>query len=117
MRFHHTSIQINPPLAILKDRGNVYILRRKVEGIHLEEGLDQLRTSPYLKDMNHVIGIDRMVVMIVNEIKEWLLKVFDLRLREEVEDLTFFVPWDLQEDIPKIMVDVRGISLDTIWVA
>jgi hypothetical protein len=117
MHFHHTRIQINPPIAILQDRGNVYILRRKVEGIHSEEALDQLRTSPYLKDMNHVIGIDRMVVMIVNEIKEWLWKVFDLRLREEVEDLTFFVPWDLQEDIPKIMVDVRGISLDTIWVA
>ena len=117
MRFHHTSIRINPPLAILKDRGNVYILRRKVEGIHLEEGLDQLRTSTHLKEMNRAMGIDRMVVMIINEIKGWLWEVFDSRLREEIEDLTFFVPWDLQKDTPKLMVDIRGVSLDTIWVA
>jgi GNAT superfamily N-acetyltransferase len=117
IRFRHATVQINPPLVILQDRGNVYILRRKVEGIHLEEGLDQLRTSPYLKDINRSMGIDRMVVMIINEIKEWLWKVFDSSFREEIEDLTFFVPWDLQKDIPKLMVDVTGISLDTIWVA
>ena len=117
VKFHHGSIQINPPLVILEDRGNVYILRRKVEGIHLEEGLDQLRTSPYLKEMNRAMGIDRMVITMIDEIKEWLRKVCDPSLHEEIEDLTFFVPWDLQKDIPKLMVDDTGMSLHNVWAA
>jgi hypothetical protein len=117
VKFHHGSIQINPPLVILEDRGNVYILRRKVEGIHLEEGLDQLRTSPNLKEMNRAMGIDRMVITMIDEIKEWLRKVCDPGLHEEIEDLTFFVPWDLQKDIPKLMVDDTGMSLHNVWAA
>jgi GNAT superfamily N-acetyltransferase len=117
VRFHQASVQINPPLVILQDRGNVYILRRKVEGIHLEECLDQLRTSPYLKEMNRSAGIDRRVVRMIHEIKEWLRKVCDSSLHEEIEDLTFFIPWDLEKDIPKLMVDDTGISLHTLWVA
>ena len=117
VKFHHGSIQINPPLVVLQDRGNVYILRTKVEGIHLEEGLDQLRTSPHLKEMNRATGIDRMVVAIINEIKEWLRKVCDPSLHEEIEDLTFFVPWDFETDIPKLMVDEMGTSLPNVWLA
>jgi serine/threonine protein kinase len=117
VRFHQAGVQINPPLAILQDKGNVYILRRKVEGIHLEEGLDQLRTSPRLKEMNRAVGIDRTVVMMINEIKEWLRKVCDSSLHEEIDDLTFFVPWDLQKDFPKLVVDDTGTSLHTLWVA
>ena len=117
VRFHDASVQINPPLVILQDRGNVYILRRKVEGIHLEEGLDQLRTSPRLREMNRAVGIDRMVVTMINEIKEWLQKACDPNLHEEIDDLTFFIPWDLEKDIPKLMVDDTGTSLHTLWVA
>jgi len=117
MRFRNTTIQVNPPLAILQDGRNIYILRRKVMGIHSEEALDQLRTSPYLKDMNRAVGIDRAVVMTIKEIREWLAKVFEFSLREEIEDLTFFVPWDLERNIPRVTVHIVGISLDTMWVA
>jgi GNAT superfamily N-acetyltransferase len=117
VKFRHGSVRINPPLVILQDRGNVYILRRKVEGIHSEEGLDQLRTSAYLKEMNRAMGIDRMVITMINEIKAWMRKVCDPSLHEEVEDITFFIPWDLQKDIPKLMVDDRGMSFDNVWVA
>ncbi|MGA2517677.1 MAG: GNAT family N-acetyltransferase [Thermodesulfobacteriota bacterium] len=117
VRFHHGSVQTNPPLVILQDRGNVYILRRKVEGIHSEECLDQLRTSPHLKEMNREAGIDRVVVTMINEIKEWLWKVFDSSYDEEIEELTFFVPWDLQKDMPRLMVDDKGVSLHNVWIA
>ncbi len=116
-RFRNAAIQTNPPVAILRDRGNVYILRRKVEGIHSEEALDQLRTSLHLKDMNRAVGIDRAVVLTINEIKEWLVKGLDSSLREEIEDLTFFVPWDLERNIPKVTVEIGGVSLDTMWIA
>ncbi len=117
VRFHNATIQINPPIAIIPDRGNVYILRRKLEGIHSEEALDQLRTSTYLKDMNRAVGIDRAVVATINEIREWLVKGFDSILREEIEDLIFFVPWDLEKNTPKVTVDTAGVSLNTMWIA
>jgi GNAT superfamily N-acetyltransferase len=116
MRFRDATIRINPPLAMLRDRGNVYILRRKVRGIHSEEALDQMRTSAYLRDMNRAVGIDQAVILTINEIREWLLKVFDYRVREEIEDLTFFVPWDLERNIPRVTVHILGVSLDTMWI-
>jgi GNAT superfamily N-acetyltransferase len=116
-RFHHSTFQTNPPLAILQEKGNVYILRRKVEGIHLEEALDQLRTSLHLKETNRAVGIDRTLILIVNEMIKWLGKGFHSSLREEIEDLTFFVPWDIERNSPRIHVDISGISLDTLWIA
>ena len=112
-RFHHSTFQTNPPLAILQEKGNVYILRKKVEGIHLEEALDQLRTSPHLKQTNRAVGVDRTLIMIVNEMMKWLKMRFPSSLREEIEDLTVFVPWDIERNIPRLYVDVSGISLDT----
>ncbi len=116
-RFCSATLQINPPLVILQDRGNVYILRRKVEGIHSDEALDQLRTSPHLKEMNREVGIDRVVVMTIHEIRKCLRKVLPSNLHEEIEDLTFFVPWDFERNIPRITVNMTDVSLGTLWVA
>jgi len=117
MRFRNTTMWVNPPLVTLRDRENIYVLRRKVEGIHAEEALDQLRTSSHLKDMNRTVGIDRAVILTINEVRNWLVKGFDSSLREEIEDLVFFVPWDLERNIPKLTVNIAGVSLDTIWIA
>jgi len=116
-RFHNATVQVNPPLTIIQDRGNLYILRRKVDGIHSEEALDQLRTSLPLKTMNREVGIDRTIVVTINEISKGLMKVFGSGHRKEIEDLAFFVHWDLERNIPKVTVDVKGISLDAVWVA
>ena len=64
---------------------------KKWEGIHLEEALDQLRTSPPLKEMNQTIGIDRVLILTVNEVNKWLLKTLGPGVGRDMEDLTFFV--------------------------
>jgi hypothetical protein len=110
-------VQVNPPLAIIQDRGNLYILRKKVNGIHSEEALDQLRTSLSLKKMNHEVGIDRVMVRTVNDIREWLDTRFESRFRQEIEDFTYFFPWDIERNIPRVHVDISGVSFDTIWIA
>jgi GNAT superfamily N-acetyltransferase len=117
IRFHNATLQTNPPLAILQDRGNVYVLRKKVKGIHLEEALDQLRTSPHLNGMNRAAGIDHALVSTVNEIKSWTKKAFHPGPGEEIEDLAFFIPWELERNIPRIQVDISGISLESLWIA
>ena len=116
MRFRNATVQINPPLAIFRDRGNVYALRRKVEGIHLEEALDQLKTAPNLKEMNRTVRMDRVIVSTIYGIIEEFRKIFDKRLHEEIENLTFFIPWDIEGNIPKMNVDITGVSLSTVWV-
>jgi hypothetical protein len=117
IRFHNATLETNPPLAILQERGNVYVLRKKVKGIHLEEALEQLRTSPHLNGMNRAVGIDHALVLTINEIKSWVRRAFHLSPREEIEDLTFFIPWELEKNIPGIHVDISAVSLDRLWIA
>jgi len=116
-RFCHAALLINPPLAVFLDRGNGYILRKKIGGIHSEEALDQLRSSPHLKEMNMAVGIDRALVSTINEVNRWLRKALGPTAGREIEDVTFFVPWDFEKNMPKITVDVSGVFLDTLWIA
>ncbi len=67
--------------------------------------------------MNITVGIDRALVMTIDEIRNWLVKVFDDNLSEEIEDLTFFIPWDIEKNIPMVAVHILGVSLDTVWIA
>jgi len=117
IRFRQATLQINPPLVIFQDRGNIYILRRKVEGIHSDEALDQLRTSSYLKQMNHAVKIDTAVAATIQGVSEWLIRSFSSYAHEGIEDLTYFVPWDFERNLPRVMVDVAGVFLGTLWIA
>ncbi len=88
-----------------------------MEGIHSEEALDQLRTSPHLREMNCAVGIDRAAARTMSDIRGWLEIRFKSHFRQEIEDLTYFFPWDIGENIPKVQVDISGVSLETIWIA
>jgi GNAT superfamily N-acetyltransferase len=115
-RFQGAVLRINPSLLILRDRGNVYVLRRKVAGIHLEEALDQVRTSPYLREVNRLVGMDRAMLKTVQETRRWLEQKFQGNFGQEMEELTFFFPWDLEKNIPRIQVDDTGISAEGLWL-
>jgi hypothetical protein len=116
-RFHGAALRINPPLLIFLDKGNVYVLRKKVAGVHSQEAFDQLKTSPRLREMNEAVGVDRTMVKTINEIKKWMETRFRSRFRQEIEDLTYFLPWDIETNFPRVRVEVSGISLDTVWIA
>ncbi|OGP56184.1 MAG: hypothetical protein A2Y65_06465 [Deltaproteobacteria bacterium RBG_13_52_11] len=117
LKFQGASLRINLILLILRDRGNIYALREKVEGIHSQEAFDQLNTSPHLREMNRAAGIDRAMVRTINDMRKWLETTFKSHYRQEIEDLTYFLPWDIERNIPKVRVDISGVSLDTIWIA
>ena len=117
LRLEGAFVQVNPILLVLGDRGNVYTLRRKVDGIHFEEALDQLKTYSSLKDMNRSLEIDRMVLRTLKKTREWLRKAFDGRKHPELEDLAYFVSWDIPKNIPRVQVDGSSISLVNLWIA
>ena len=116
-RFRGAVLQVNPPFLIFRDRGNVYVLRKKVEGIHSQEAFDQLRTSPSLREMNRAVGIDRAISGVISDIRKWLEVSFKSFSRQEIEDLTFFFSWNLETNFPRVRVDTSGVSPDAIWIA
>ena len=117
LRLEGVFVQVNPILLVFKDRGNVYTLRRKVDGIHSEEALDQLKTSSSLKEMNRSLEIDRMILRTLKRTREWLMKGFDGKGHPESEDLAYFVSWDIPKNIPRVQVDGSSISLVSLWIA
>jgi GNAT superfamily N-acetyltransferase len=117
LRPHGAIIRINSILLIFRDRGNIYALREKVGGIHSQEALDQLRTSSYLKEMNHTIRIDRLILRVIHEIQNGLRFNLNPSFHQEIEDLTYFIPWDIEKNFPRICVDVSSISMGEIWIA
>jgi len=116
-KFQGADLRTNPILLIFQDRGNIYALREKVEGIHSDEAFDQLRTSAYLREMNRAVGIDRALATTINDIKKWLETRFKSSSRKGIEDLTYFLPWDIEKNIPRVRVEALGVSLDKIWIA
>jgi GNAT superfamily N-acetyltransferase len=110
-------IRINPILLIFRDRGNIYVLRKQVEGIHSQEALDQIKTTPYLKEINRSINIDRVINNTIKDTKDWLRKKFHSGFTQEIEDLTYFVPWDIENNLSRVHVHVSSVSLGTLWIA
>ena len=117
VRFHQAMGQVNPILLIFRDRGNTYVLRRKLKGVHSQEALDQLMTMPYLKELNRAVSIDTAVTSTIKVVRDFLRKEFPSSFRREIDELTYFVPWDIEQNFPRVTVDVSGVSLNTLWIS
>jgi len=116
LHFNNAKVLVNQIVLIIRDKGNVYAMRRQMEGIHSQEALDQLKTVPYLKVLNESIGINRCIIKTIRDAEAHLKKKFHSRFRDEIEDLTYFIPWDIEKNMPAVRVDISGISLDRVWV-
>jgi hypothetical protein len=117
VRFRQAIGQVNPILLIFRDRGNTYVLRRKLGGVHSQEALDQLMTMPHLKELNRAVRIDTAVTGTIKDARDFLRKEFASSFRREIDELTYFVPWDIEQNFPRVTVDVSGISLNTLWIS
>jgi GNAT superfamily N-acetyltransferase len=117
VRFRRAIGRVNPILLIVRDRGNTYVLRRKLGGVHSQEALDQLITMPHLKELNRAVGIDTALTSTIKDARDFLRKEFAPRFRREIDELTYFVPWDVERNLPSVTVDVSGISLNTLWIS
>lgn len=117
VRIRNGRFLANPPLLVVRDRGNAYVLRRKVEGIHWEEAVDQLQSCPALKSLNQSLAADRMVVAAVRDAANWLKSRLEKDEEGFPDQATYFVAWDLDNNWPRISVDVCGSFVETIWIA
>ena len=116
-RASNARLRVNPPLLAIQDRGNAYVLRRKVRGIHWEEAIEQLQSDPHLKSVNTSMKIDRLILATVHRANEMISR--KLGLREETVSglLTCFVSWDLEGNQPRLMIDFTYTYLESVWMA
>ncbi|MBU0651496.1 MAG: hypothetical protein KJ649_06365 [Proteobacteria bacterium] len=117
IRIKNARVQGNPPLLFIRDRGNAYVLRRKVDGIHWEEAVEQLQTAPELKGFNKRISADRIVLSTVRQVSQWLREKLGDQEDQMMDLFTFFAAWDLAANHPIFVVDFSGSYLETVWIA
>jgi len=110
-------LKTNPVLLLIRDRGNAYVLRRKISAIHWEEARDQFQTAPRLKGLNAALHIDRQLLATVRIANEMIAKRLGLEEESVRDQLTPFVSWDLKNNQPKMVIDFEGTFLESIWMA
>ena len=110
-------LKTNPPLLVIKDKINTYVLRHRVSGIHWEEAVEQLQTDPSLVAMNESMRVDRIITATVRKSRELIKERFDKNERSPNDFLTCFVSWDLMTNRPRLMVDPAGAYIESIWLA
>ncbi len=111
-------IETNPPLLIIRDRGNAYVLRKKLPGIHWEEAKEQLEINANLQQLNALLSVDRVITKGIKAAAHWI----DSRLDQDEEDVmdpsNYFVSWNLESNSPILNVNIAGtVSVQTIWIA
>ena len=116
-RIQNTSFNVNLPLLTIRDRGNAYVLRRKIAGIHWEEAMEQIQGSPRLRALDASLKLHRMIAGTVKEARRAVSE--ELKVAEEVLNdlLACFVSWDIKTNQPRIMVDFTDSYLASIWMA
>ncbi len=111
-------VQTNPPLLIIRDRGNAYVLRRKLAGIHWEEAKEQLRTDPSLKELNDMLSVDMVITKGINAVADWTNSRVNQDEENVMDPSNYFVSWDLVGNRPVLNVDPWGVaSVQKIWIA
>ncbi|MHB8202449.1 MAG: hypothetical protein ACYDHG_01935 [Desulfomonilaceae bacterium] len=113
----NTKVRFNPPLLLIRDRGNGYILRKKVPGIHWEEAVEQLNTSPALKELNDHLGLERIVTRTVAKVNEKMKSYIEGNDLNLSDPSGIFVSWDLETNQPRMVVDMTVSYLETVWIS
>lgn len=116
IRVCNAELKVNPSLLVIRDRGNAYVLRRKVGGIHWEEAVEQLQSVPFLKNMNESMKIDRLILGTVRKANEMIAARLGLKEEVVADALTFFVPWDFEGNRPRLMIDFANSYLESLWM-
>jgi GNAT superfamily N-acetyltransferase len=117
MRVGNAEIKVNLSLLVIRDRGNAYVLRRKMGGVHWEEAVEQLQSAPSLKNMNASMTVDRLIFGTVRKANELISARLGMKEETVGDLLTYFVPWDLENNLPRLVIDFTSTYLESLWMA
>ncbi|MBW1786349.1 MAG: hypothetical protein JRK53_06975 [Deltaproteobacteria bacterium] len=114
-RVRNAKLNVNPPLLVIQDRGNAYVLRKKVEGVHWEEALEQLQSVQSLKALNATARVDRLIVSSVSEALKRVSDRLGVKKGGLPGLLTCFVSWNMKANQPRLTIDFSTTSLEGLW--
>jgi hypothetical protein len=114
---HGALLKINPPLLTIQDQGNAYILRKKIEGIHWDEALEQSQTQASLKDINKIIRLDKLILKTIRTAGNILIEKAELENINELQALSWFVSWNLEANQPRLVLNFSEQYFDSVWMA
>jgi glyoxylase-like metal-dependent hydrolase (beta-lactamase superfamily II) len=110
-------LKTNPILLIIRDRGNGYVLRQKIDAIHWEEAIEQLQSNPNLTSINEAVKLDRIIMETVKDTATTIAERLDVERETVIDQLTPFVSWDLKNNRPKMVIDFAFSYVETMWIA
>ena len=110
-------LKATPILMVIQDRGNAYVLRRQVEGIHWEEAIEQLQGNPSLQGLNAALQCDAEIIATVQQAHAVVAHYVGMEPGVIQDQLTTFVSWDLEQNHPRMIVDHGGHAMAEIWMA
>ena len=110
-------LKATPILMVIQDRGNAYVLRRQVEGIHWEEAIEQLQGNPSLQGLNAALQCDAEIIATVQQAHAAVAHYVGMEPGVIQDQLTTFVSWDLEQNHPRMIVDHGGHAMAEIWMA
>jgi hypothetical protein len=115
-RVKNARLQFNAPLLLVRDKGNAYVLRRKVDGIHWEEAVEQLQTASSLKGMNQSMKVDKLVKSTVAKTIQTAQRVLEDTDGFDADRFAYFVAWNVEGNAPILQVDIAGSFLESVWI-
>lgn len=110
-----TAVDINPPLLILTDGGNVYIMRKKVEGIHWDEALEQLQIQKMFSEWVVYLNLEGMLKKLLNKLHSEVEGIIGSEL--PFDHFTYFVSWNLRTNQPKVVIEFNRSFYEKVWIA
>ncbi len=116
-RVKGAALKTNPPVLVIRDKGNGYVLRRKVEGIHWDEAIDQLQSCEALAGLNKSLKVEKKIKATIMNARRLVASKLSEDEELAIGNLANFVSWDLKENRPKLVVDMAGSYLESVWVA
>jgi len=100
----------------VQDRGNAYVLRRRIEAIHWEEALAQIQQTPALRILNESIGLEGLILDTVRQANELLTSQLDNTQTASADLLSWHVSWNFELNEPRLFIDYSGSQLASIWI-
>lgn len=110
-----TVVDVNPPLLILTDGGNAYVLRKKVEGIHWDEALEQIQMQDKLFQWTGHVNLEGMLKRVLNKVHSEVERLVGMEL--PFDFFTYFVSWNLRTNQPKVVVEFHKSFFEKVWIS
>ncbi|RLB17348.1 MAG: hypothetical protein DRG82_06730 [Deltaproteobacteria bacterium] len=116
-KVRNARLRVNPPILIVRDRGNGYVFREKIPAIHWEEAMEQIQAMDSLRQMNNSMNIKSLLLSTVRETGRILETLLDGDERTLLDRMAYFVSWDIPSNRPGLVIDFTSLYVESVWLA